>query len=49
MKIKNTVTELIGGTPLLRLANFERNNNLETCVFAKVEFFNLNIKFVFYY
>ena len=39
-RVYSSVCELIGGTPLLRLANFEKNNNLETCVFAKVEFFN---------
>lgn len=36
----NSVCELIGGTPLVRISNFEKNNNLETSIFAKVEFFN---------
>lgn len=39
-RVFDSVCGLIGGTPLLRLANFEKNNNLETSIFAKVELFN---------
>jgi len=40
MKIKNTVTELIGGTPLLRLHKIEEKFGAQAEVIAKVEFFN---------
>ena len=40
MKIKNTVTELIGGTPLLRLRKMEEKFGAQAEVIAKVEFFN---------
>lgn len=40
MKIKNTVTELIGGTPLLRLHKMEEKFGALAEVIAKVEFFN---------
>lgn len=36
----NNVTELIGKTPLVKLNNFSKDNNLKANVFAKVEFFN---------
>lgn len=39
-RVFNSVCELIGGTPLVRLSNFENNNGLLASVFAKVEFFN---------
>lgn len=39
-KIYNSVDELIGGTPLLRLKKFEKNNSLGVSLFAKVELFN---------
>ncbi len=39
-KIYNSVCELIGRTPLIRLHNFEKYNNFESELFAKVEFFN---------
>ena len=39
-KIYSNVEELIGGTPLLRLKKFEKNNSLGLSLFAKVEFFN---------
>ena len=38
--IYNSVCELIGKTPLIRLSNFEKYNNFESELFAKVEFFN---------
>ncbi len=39
-KIYNSVEELIGGTPLIRLEKFEKNNSLATAILAKVELFN---------
>ena len=29
MKVYNSITELIGGTPLLRLSNYIENNGVE--------------------
>lgn len=40
MRIRNTVTELIGGTPLLRLAKMEKKFGTAGELVAKVEFFN---------
>lgn len=40
MKIYKTVTDLIGRTPLLELANIEKVNNLEAKIIAKLEYFN---------
>ena len=40
MKINNSITELIGNTPLLRLSNYIKNHKLEADIVAKVEFFN---------
>lgn len=40
MKIYNSVTELIGKTPLLRLNNFEKNNALNSRILCKLERFN---------
>ena len=40
MKIYNSVDELIGNTPLLRLKNIEKIFNLEAELYAKVELFN---------
>ena len=39
-KIYSTVTDLIGGTPLLELTNFEKANALEARLIAKLEYFN---------
>lgn len=39
-KIYDSVEELIGGTPLLRLAGIERKNNLDAILLAKLEYFN---------
>lgn len=36
----NSVTELIGGTPLLKLNNFGKVHNLKATVCAKLEYFN---------
>lgn len=41
-KIYNSITELIGNTPLLRLNNFKKNNNLKADLIGKVEIFNPN-------
>lgn len=40
MKICQSVTELIGHTPLLRLKNFEKNHDLSAAVLAKLECMN---------
>ncbi len=39
-KIAKKLTDLIGNTPLLELTNFERNNELQAEVVAKLEYFN---------
>ena len=39
-KIANTLTDLIGNTPLLELSNFNRNNNIQARLIAKLEYFN---------
>ncbi len=40
MKVAQSYTELIGGTPLLRLNRFEKENNLKAKIIAKIESFN---------
>lgn len=40
MKIYNDVTELIGNTPIIRLNNLKRENNIKGNILAKVESFN---------
>jgi cysteine synthase A len=39
-KIATQLTQLIGNTPLLELTNFEKYNNLEAKLIAKLEYFN---------
>lgn len=39
-KYKNKLTELVGGTPLLELANYNTENNLSARIIAKLEYFN---------
>ncbi|MBQ3427411.1 MAG: cysteine synthase A [Clostridia bacterium] len=39
-RIYSTLTELIGGTPLMELSNYEKANGLEARVLAKLEYFN---------
>jgi cysteine synthase A len=39
-KIAKNLTDLIGNTPLLELSNYNRANNLEAKVVAKLEYFN---------
>lgn len=40
MTIANSVLDLIGNTPLLELANYEKANKLEATIVAKLEYFN---------
>lgn len=39
-KIYQKITDLIGGTPLLELTNYEKKNNIEATVLGKLEYFN---------
>ncbi len=39
-KIYKSVTELIGGTPILEISNFSKENGLEATLLAKLEYFN---------
>ncbi len=39
-KIYQSFTELVGGTPLLELKNFEQKERLEATILAKLEYFN---------
>ena len=38
MRIYRNITELIGGTPLLELTNYERKNDLNAAILAKLEY-----------
>ena len=40
MAIYNSVTELVGKTPLLKVNNFIEANNIEANIYAKLEYFN---------
>ena len=40
MKVSNKITDLIGGTPLLKLTNYIADNALEADIVAKLEYFN---------
>ncbi len=40
MKIYRNITELIGNTPLMELANIEKEEKLEASLLAKLEYFN---------
>ena len=40
MTVYKSPLELIGNTPLIELVNFEKNNDLDANIIAKVEFFN---------
>ncbi len=40
MTIHTNVSDLIGGTPLVELSNYEHNHNLGARIVGKVEFFN---------
>jgi cysteine synthase A len=39
-KIYHKITDLIGGTPLLELENYEKDNSLDAVILAKLEYFN---------
>jgi len=39
-KIYNSLTELIGRTPLLRLSNYNNVNRLNATIIGKLEYFN---------
>ncbi|WPX09861.1 cysteine synthase A [Anaerocellum danielii] len=39
-RIAKNLTDLIGNTPLLELSNYNRSNNLEARIIAKLEYFN---------
>lgn len=40
MKVFEKVTDLIGGTPLLKLTNYKQQNGLEATIYGKLEYFN---------
>lgn len=40
MKTYERITDLIGGTPLLELKNYEKNKELSAVILAKLEYFN---------
>lgn len=40
MKVYKSVTELVGGTPILELANYEKKHKLKAVILAKLEYFN---------
>ncbi len=40
MKVYNSVTELIGSTPLIELKNYNQDNELNAAILAKLEYFN---------
>ena len=40
MKIAKSLTELVGGTPLLELCNLEKDNGLEARILVKLEYLN---------
>lgn len=40
MGIYKNVTDLVGNTPLLELTNYEKKNNLQAAILAKLEYFN---------
>lgn len=39
-KIYKSFTDLVGGTPLLELKNYEENNNVKATILAKLEYLN---------
>lgn len=40
MKVFEKITDLIGHTPLLHLSNYEKENELQATILAKLEYFN---------
>lgn len=39
-KIYTKITDLIGGTPIIELVNYEKEHNLEATILGKLEYFN---------
>lgn len=40
MRVYRKITDLIGGTPLLEITNYEKANELNAKIYAKLEYFN---------
>ena len=40
MRVYRKITDLLGGTPLLELTNYEKANELNAKIYAKLEYFN---------
>lgn len=40
MKVYKNITQLVGKTPIMELVNYEKENNLQANILAKIEFFN---------
>lgn len=40
MKTFEKITDLVGNTPLLKLANYSKNNKLDAVLYGKLEYFN---------
>ncbi|MBR0537723.1 MAG: cysteine synthase A [Clostridia bacterium] len=40
MKVYERITDLIGGTPLMKLTNYVKDNGLQADVYGKLEYFN---------
>lgn len=40
MRVYRKITDLIGGTPLLELTNYEKANEMNAKIYAKLEYFN---------
>lgn len=40
MKIYNSITQLVGNTPLLELVNYQKENGIHAKILAKLEYFN---------
>lgn len=40
MKVYEKITDLIGGTPLMKLTNYNEENNLGATIYGKLEYFN---------
>ncbi|NLM38276.1 MAG: cysteine synthase A, partial [Firmicutes bacterium] len=39
-KVYQSITELIGGTPLLQLGNYGKKHGLQATLIGKLEYFN---------
>ena len=40
MKAYDRITDIIGGTPLLKLTNYGKENSLGATIYGKLEYFN---------